>query len=320
MNLLSFNEKFPDEISCRKYLKEKREEEGIICKECGGDHHYWIVSEERWKCAKCGTRVYLRAGTIMEHSKLSVRIWFMAIHLMTSTKKAFSALELQRQLGIKRYQPVWFMMQKIRKAMGKRDGQYQLKGEIEMDDAFFEIVDLPKKDELGNIIKDESLTDKNDEQKRGRGSQKQQEVLVIVESKDNPSQEAKHKKKRIMGFVKMFVMDKLSSEEINYIVKKHVSPESKISTDGFRGYSRLDNVVDEHTQLKVLAKEAHKKLPWVHTVIANAKRLFLGTHHSVNKDYLQNYLDEFCYKLNRRNFQSDLFDRMITAGVSDTWY
>lgn len=48
--------------------------------------------------------------------------------------------------------------------------------------------------------------------------------------------------------------------------------------------------------------------------------LFLGVHHSIGKDYLQNYLNEYCYKLNRRNFNSDLFDRMIIAGANDTWY
>jgi hypothetical protein len=67
-------------------------------------------------------------------------------------------------------------------------------------------------------------------------------------------------------------------------------------------------------------KEAHLKLPWVHAIISNSKRNLLGVHHSIGKEYLQNYLNEFTYKLNRRTFQSDLFDRMIVAGAHDTWY
>ena len=64
----------------------------------------------------------------MHGSKLPLMYWFTAIHLMTSTKKTFSALEMQRQLGHKRYQPIWEMMHKLRSVMGLRDGKYNLDG------------------------------------------------------------------------------------------------------------------------------------------------------------------------------------------------
>src|ERR1039457_646047 len=145
-------------------------------------------------------------------------------------------------------------------------------------------------------------------------------VLVMVESAPNPKQTRPNKKKRIMGFVKMQVMDDLSSIGINYEVQKSVKKSATVITDGYRGFSSLDEVVSEHKPMVVTPNEVHNKLPWVHTVIANAKRLFLGIHHSIGKEYLQNYLNEYCYKLNRRNFTSDLFDRMIIAGANDTWY
>jgi hypothetical protein len=233
---------------------------------------------------------------------------------MTTSKKPFSCAEMQRQLGLKRIEPVWYMMQKIRIAMGKRDSRYKLKGEIEMDDAFIEVVDLPEKDELGNIIK------KDENQKRGRGSQGQQEVLVMVESTPNPDQDGKHKKKRIMGFVKMVTMDNLNSKGINFEVQRNVEQKSTIISDGFRAFAGLNKVVDKHLPEVTPSAEAHLKLPWVHTQIANVKRQLLGTHHSINRKYLQNYLNEFCYKLNRRNFESDMFDRFILAGANDTWY
>ena len=74
---------------------------------------------------------------MMENSKLPFRYWFAAMHLLTSTKNSFSSSELQRQLGHKRYQPIWEMTNKLRDIMGKRDNEYQLNGEIELDDAFF---------------------------------------------------------------------------------------------------------------------------------------------------------------------------------------
>lgn len=60
-------------------------------------------------------------------------------------------------------------------------------------------------------------------------------------------------------------------------------------------------------------------LKWVHIAISNAKRTFLGVYHKMSSDYLQNYLNEFDYKLNRRNF-ADLFERVIIAAVFPNWY
>lgn len=305
MNLFDFNNRFPDEASCAAYLKEKREEEGIVCTKCGGIKHYWLESMKLWKCANCSTRMNLRAGTMMERTHIPLKVWFEIIHLMTSTKKAFSALEMHRQVQTKFYEPVWFIMQKIRITMGKRDAQYKLQGDIEIDDAFFEVVDLEEKPDI--------------ELKRGRGSQNKSKVLVMVESVPNPKQENPHKKNRIMGFAKMIVMDNLKNIGINYEVSNAISPNSTVISDKYGGYSALSEVVKQHNAMVVPAKDAHIKLPWVHTVIANSKRNLLGVHHSIGKQFLQNYLNEFTYKLNRRTFQSDLFDRMIVAGTQDTW-
>jgi hypothetical protein len=117
-----------------------------------------------------------------------------------------------------------------------------------------------------------------------------------------------------MGFVKMVVMDDLKSVGVNYEIEKSVNHNSHIISDNFRGFSRVKEVVKKHTPSTTPPKESMKRLPWVHTIISNSKRELLGVHHSVRKEYLQNYLNEFCYKVNRRNFESDLFDRMIICG------
>jgi len=115
MNLFNYIKRFPNEKACVKYLKEKREASGIKCKKCKKVHkHYWFENQKLWKCSHCGSRTSLRAGTIMHKSKIPLSYWFMVIHLMTSVKKSFSAVEIQKQLGHKRYEPVWYMMQKIR--------------------------------------------------------------------------------------------------------------------------------------------------------------------------------------------------------------
>jgi hypothetical protein len=247
---------------------------------CHTSKYYWLSTIQKWTCSECGARHSLKAGTLMEKTHIPLLIWFVVIHLMTSTKKAFSALEIQRQTGFKFYEPIWYMMQKICVTMGKRDAKYKLQGNIEIDDAFFEVVNVSKSDLFGHdFLKEHEV------QKRGRGSTKQAKVLVMVESKPNPLQDNPHKKDRILGFAKMIAMDDLSSEGINYEVKKSISPTSIVISDGYKGFNGLKDIIEQHNAMVVPQSEAHIKLPWVHTVIANAKRGFLGTHHSIGRPF-----------------------------------
>ena len=180
MKLLEFNTHYPDEQSCRIALRQMREESGVICKKCGHTGHTWSPSIEKWCCQSCGYQTSLKSGTVMEHSNLPIRKWFLCIHLMSATNKGFSAKEIQRQLGHKRYEPIWRMMHKIREAMGIRDAQYQLESQIELDDAYFKQVVLDK--EKRAKIEEEGL-------KRGKGSQKQAKVMALIGSEqvENPN-------------------------------------------------------------------------------------------------------------------------------------
>ena len=305
MNLLDFIKQFPDETSCRVRFKQIRDEQGVICKKCQGSEHYWLSPKGMYQCKKCRFRTSLRSGTVMENSKLSFQHWFIVLHLMSTTKKAFSALEIQRQLGFKRYQPIWEMMHKIRIIMGKRDDLYPPKNVVEMDEGFFETArnnGAPK------------------EEKRGRGSERQATVLVMAESKQVVFQSKKKgHKPRQCGYFKMIVLENMKGETINREIKQHIEPNACVRTDGFRGYSKVADWVELHLATKANAKEQSKLFPWVHIAISNAKRTFLGIYHMMKPDYLQNYLNEFCYKLNRRYHGNQLFDRLLVAATV-IWY
>ena len=157
MTIIKFAEQFPDENSCKVDFKQKREKEGVICKKCACTKHYWLADKWQWQCSNCRFRTTLRSGTMLESSKLSFRMWYLTIAFMSFSKKGVSALEMQRQLGHKFYEPVWAMMHKIRKSMGKRDEKYNLSDMIEFDEGYFEVETSEKEQE--NL-------------KRGRGSQK----------------------------------------------------------------------------------------------------------------------------------------------------
>ncbi len=316
MNLLKFFHKYPSEEKCLAAYAKIRLKQGITCRKCEYEtKHYWLRTVKRFECKECKTKTSYKANTMMHKSKIELQKWFILIHLMTSIKKSMSALEISKQLGM-RYDTVYNAMHKIRVLMGKRDNRYQLSGTIEMDEAFFTTVDF--------------LRDKDEPLKRGVGSQRKTRVLVLVESEYTGlrAKEAKrygkasdHKKNRRMGYAKMIVMDEDStSPTINYELEQHVDSTTNAISDDARNFKGVGNVLNSIKQMKFDSKDAMKRLPWVHTVISNAKRMANGVHHSVNKDYLQNYLNEFCYKLNRRHFQRDMFDGMLAASVSDTWF
>ena len=303
MNLLNFQAEYPDELSCRAKWKLYRDQQGVVCPKCGSTEHYWKSDKESYECKKCKHRQSLRANTIMHGSQLPFRYWFIAIHLLTSTRKSFSALELQRQLGHKYYEPIWAMLHKLRAAMGNRDEKYQLSDVIELDEGFFstQTEDSEKENQL----------------KRGRGSQKKSKVLVMAESK--PVEEGTNKKNaksRKVGYIKMIVINNLKSNTIGDFVCQHVDKESRIDSDNSTSYTNLKTLVKEHHPHVIPPKDVGKMLPWVHIAISNAKRMLLDIFHSIKPEYIQYYLNEFCYKFNRRYFGENLFDRLIIASVS----
>jgi len=305
MNFIEFAKHYPDEESCKALVKSYREKECIVCRKCGCTEHYWNTGVDAFDCKKCGTRTTLRSGTVMESSKLPYQYWIYAIYLVTMTKKGISALELKRQLGHKRYEPIWAMLHKIRAVMGQRDRKYMLDGVIELDDAFY---------------KTHSDQDDTDEQKRGRGSQTQSKVLVMSKVDPKRGRPKKHKKSSAFRYVRMVVIPDSSAATMNKEAKEKLVPQATVKTDGWRGFRQIKEVVNKHIGQVVPPHEASKVLPWVHTMISNTKRNLLGIHHNIKDIYLQNYLDEFCYKTNRRYFGDNLFDRLMVASVDNTWY
>jgi len=304
MTILEFHKKYPTEASCKEAFKHQRLEEGIKCKKCGNMTHYWKNKREQWECKKCSHRTTLRSGTVMESSRLPYLYWFIAMHLLTATKKSFSAKEIQRQLGHNRYEPIWAMLHKIRSVMGIRNDLYTLKGNTELDEGFFETVSI--------------TTNKNEKQKRGRGSTRQTAVLVSAEYEDVDKEKSdKYRIKSRLGYVKMTVIPSLKKEVINSAVKKQIQQGSLIKSDGSTSYVDLKKTYIHNPEV-VCKEEASNSLPWVHVIISNAKRLLLDIHHRIDSDFLGNYLNEYLFKLNRR-YSKCIFKNVLESAVRYRW-
>lgn len=302
MKLFDFNKYFPDEVSCRRAFKEMRDKEGVTCQHCGSHDVVWLESKQQYQCKHCRHRTTLRSGTVMHGSKLPFMYWFIAMHLLTATKKSISAAELQRQLGHKRYQPIWELLHKLRSVMGKRDDRYTLKGCVELDGGFFST-------ETPNDKKNEKL-------KAGVGSQRKSKVMVIAESTPAEKAPKKGQKPKVVGHIKMIVIPDEKAKTIDAVAEKIITKESFLTTDSHKSYIHFKDMFTEHQSQVVDPKDIGKVLPWVHIAIANAKTLFADMYHGIKPEFLQEYLNEFCYKFNRRYFGENLFDRLVMIAVS----
>ena len=114
----------------------------------------------------------------------------------------------------------------------------------------------------------------------------------------------------------MHVITDLKSNTITNIVKEQINQSADLSTDDSTSYTKLIEHVNSHVAAIVKPKMIPAILPWVHIAISNAKRLLLDVHHKIKPEYLQYYLNEFCYKFNRRYFGEKIFDRLLIAAVS----
>ena len=302
MNIINFINQFPDEASAVNYIKEARLEQGISCKRCSHSQHYWLENKKSFQCASCNFRTSIKSGTVMENSNLPIRTWMLAMTFITATKKSFSAIELQRQLGMKRYEPVFRMYHKLRTIMGKRDDLYILEDMVEYDEAFVGKATIPK---VKNNLK------------RGRGSQKQSKVAVMAEStilEDLDSGEVG----KSCRYFKMKKIKNLEAKTAQALIKEYIDKDSVLQTDKSTTFSDLSDCVDVHVKEISSTEEGKFNLKWAHISISNLKR-HLQTYHMISERMMQNYLDEFCYKLNRRYFGKKLFDRLIIASIYPYW-
>jgi len=304
VNIIKFIEQFPDESSCQAHLRMVRERNGIKCKKCGCEKHYWLQAKKQWQCSSCNFRTTLKSGTMFQDSNLPLRKWYLAMAFMSFSKKGISAMELQRQLEHARYRTVWSMMHRIRAAMGKRDSLYELEGMVEFDEGYF-------------------ATETNEKQrrnlKRGRGSQKQTNVAVMAESTPLEDLET-GKVERHVRYFKMKALDNHKTDGVNNVLEKSLSDQCIVFSDKSSSYVDISDYVEMHVSEISTKETTISTLPWVHIAISNAKRTFLGIYHKINGKYLQLYLDEFCYKLNRRYFGDRLFDRLAIAMSDNYWY
>src|ERR1700756_5009838 len=133
--LREFQANFACEQACQEYPGACRWPDRLLCPRCGGQEAYELIKVRRWQCAGCRHQVSLTAGTILHNTKTPLTIWFWAAYLMTTDKRGVSALLLQRQLALARYDTAWMMLQRSRRAM-VTVAREPLRGEVQVDETW----------------------------------------------------------------------------------------------------------------------------------------------------------------------------------------
>lgn len=118
-----------------------------------------------------------------------------------------------------------------------------------------------------------------------------------------------------IDYISHVTVGDVTKESVEEFVKESIDSKAVLFTDKNTAYVNLEKMVEEHIKVKSTSESTNGVLNWVHTAISNLKKNLLGIYHMVSEKYLQNYLDEFAYKLNRGYFGEKLFERLIIASV-----
>ena len=285
-----FQRQFATEEACQRYLAACRWPEGFSCPRCGHPRAYAMLTHRRWRCVACRYQVSLTAGTVLHNTKTPLTVWFWAAYLMTTDTRGISALLLQRQLGLRRYETAWMLLHKLRRAMVNL-AREPLHGDVEIDDTW---VGGPQAGLRGS------------RQLKGR---KAAIVVVAVENRG-----------RISGRIRMAVIPNFKQTTMIAFVQQHVRPGSTVVTDGLKGFEDLKAAGVTHVRRTqpprtALRQGAASVVPLADRAIGNLQQWLIGTYHGVSKAQLQVYLDEFVFRHNRRRQPMAAFQTLLGLGT-----
>jgi transposase-like protein len=249
-----------------------------------------MVKQRRWQCAACRHQVSLTSGTVLHNTKTPLALWFWAAYLMTTDKRGVSALLLQRQLGLGRYETAWMMLHKLRRAMVNVTRE-PLRGDVELDETW-----------VGGT----QAGLRGSRQLKGR---KVALVMVAVE-----------KRGRVSGRLRMAVIPDFKSATLNAFIKQHIAPGSTLYTDGLKTFTGLDEAGFIHIPSTQpprieLRKGVKSVVPLADRAVGNLQQWLIGTHHGVSRAHLQVYLDEFVFRHNRRKTPMAAFQTLLGLGT-----
>lgn len=133
--LHAFQETFPDEASCWRWLRRAGWPKGIRCSRCAGRDCYRLGRRNLAQCRSGRYQVSLTAGTLLHKTRVPLRTWLLAVFFVAHHKQSISALQLQRDAGLGSYKTAWLILHKLRSVLGS-DPSRLLRGLVEADETY----------------------------------------------------------------------------------------------------------------------------------------------------------------------------------------
>jgi IS1 family transposase/transposase-like protein len=273
-----FDEMFPNEDACAAYLVARRWPDGVRCPRCGVENPSECKGNPwHWQCYACAPQTSYRfshiAGTIFENTNKPLKDWFRVIHLMLTSKKGMSALQIYRYMGFGSYKTAWHMCHRVRVALANEDFG-KLAGVVEVDETF-----------VGGKAKNRHKGDRDGGVGSGGPIAGKGIVAGAVRRKGN---------------VIARVIESLTASTLTSFVTEAVSDKvSLLCTDQWVGYQRLDGVFPhaavDHSKGQYVVGAVHTTT--IEGFWSLIKRGMVGTFHKVSKKYLPLYVAravQFC--------------------------
>ncbi|MEC5324959.1 IS1595 family transposase [Aurantimonas sp. A3-2-R12] len=286
---------FNDDTAAREELERVRWPNGPICPHCGNCDTTKIALVAGKKhshrpglryCNECKGQFTVTVGTVFERSKVPLSKWWLAVHLLASSKKGMSAHQIHRMLGVT-YKTAWFMCHRIREAMKEGSFETPMGGNgktVEADETYIGKRETPR---VSAQRKGRPFI------KRGKTGGAQKRIVVGLVERE--------------GRARMFHLNDATAATVRDVLVRNVSRDTILYTDESRLYTATGSEYATHRTVKHTAKEYARKEGdiVVHTntiegVFSVFKRGMIGVYQHCGEAHLHRYLAEFDFRYNRR--------------------
>jgi len=267
---------FSDQDVAIDFFRDIRWPSGVKCPTCGSKDVYYLKTQRRWKCKNVHPKQQftVKVGTIFEDSPIGLDKWLPAVWLVTNCKNGISSYELARDLKVAQ-RTAWFMLHRVRHAMRVLSFEVPMTGEVEADETF-----------IGGKV---SNMHKSRKRKVQQFSQKGKKttVLGLLE--------------REKGEVRALVAPSHSKRHVAPNIYSNVALGSPLYTDRCLSYEDMGkdfaHQMVDHVSAYVDGRVHTNGLENFWSLL---KRALKGTYVSVDPCHLFRYLDEQCFRFNKR--------------------
>ena len=304
-----FYEMFPDETAAFRFIVACRwPDGGFECPVCASTKAYARSDRFAMECAGCGRITSATAGTVMHKSSQPLRSWLLAAWLLVTDKGGISAKNLQRQLGIKRYETAFQMLHKLRAGMVAPE-RTKLDGAVEVDETLIGGKGSDKYIVAGAVEVRVSERTAEAEVQAGRTGR--------AASRKGAAKARRSKYLVRPGRIRFRHVTARSEAKLVQFVKDVVEPGAMVITDGLSSYGTLEiNGYVHNVESHAHGMAKKDVLKYFHTAVSNLKTYLLGTYHgSVSGQHLQAYLNEYTFRFNRRDNLHAAFQRILGIGT-----